>query len=249
MNTKTAMTASPLGVRDAEGCIAAVKICGISQPEHALLAARHGADMVGLVFAPSRRQVPVETAMQIAQAVATLNRKPLLVGVFVNETVARVLAIAQQVGLDTIQLSGDESPEYVAECSRYYPVIKAARFRAGTGLQDALSLLETYERATPRASSRLRFLVDSYQPGEYGGTGRVANWPLAAELASRYDIVLAGGLDPSNVERAVEQVSPWAVDVSSGVESGGVKDPHLIKKFLLAAKPAFRVKVPIMGAV
>ncbi len=204
------------------------------------MAARHGADMVGLVFAPSRRQVSVETAQQITQAVAALDRKPLLVGVFVNETLARVLAIARQVGLDTIQLSGDESPEYVAECRRHYPVIRAVRFPSGTELQDALRLLETYEPAIPRATGRLRFLVDAHQPGEYGGTGRVADWPLAAELSSHYDIVLAGGLDPSNVANAVAQVSPWCVDVSSGVESGGVKDPLLIKKFLLAAKPAFR---------
>src|SRR5947199_3115896 len=91
-----------------------VKICGIRQPEHALFAAAQGADMIGLVFAKSRRQVSTETAVRVAREVGTLHEKPLLVGVFVNETLERVLTIAQEVRLGAIQLSGDETPAFVA---------------------------------------------------------------------------------------------------------------------------------------
>jgi phosphoribosylanthranilate isomerase len=217
-----------------------VKICGIMQPEHALMAAEHGADMVGLVFAESRRRVSTETALLIAQAVATLHKPPLLVGVFVNEPLERVLAIARGVGLGAIQLSGDEPPEYVAECTQHYPVIKAVRCPPGNAPEEAVRTLEAYGQLAPGGSERLHFLVDAFRPGEYGGTGRLADWSLASALASRYDIVLAGGLDPSNVAGAISAVSPWGVDVSSGVESDGVKDPRLIAEFLAAARQTSR---------
>lgn len=239
MNTQVEMRDSPARIRISKASRLVVKICGITRPVYAVIAAEHGADMIGLVFAKSRRQVSVESATQVAQALVALSRRPLLVGVFVNEPLERVIAIAREVGLGAIQLSGDESPEYVAKCMLYYSVMKAVRFPAGAEPQDALNLLEIYARASP-PSNQLRFLVDAYQPGEYGGTGRMAEWPLAAELASRHDVMLAGGLDSSNLVDAVAAVSPWGVDVSSGVERSGVKDPRLIREFLAAAKQAFR---------
>src|SRR5439155_17415638 len=146
-----------------------VKICGIREPEHALFAAAQGADMIGLVFAKSRRQVSTETAARVARAVGALQEKPLLVGVFVNEPLERVLAIAQEVGLCAVQLSGDESPVFVAECTQHYPVIKAVRFPPGTATGEALEMLEAYGRSMTDGRERLRFLVDAYRPGEYGG--------------------------------------------------------------------------------
>ncbi|MFL5734085.1 MAG: phosphoribosylanthranilate isomerase [Chloroflexia bacterium] len=217
-----------------------VKICGVRQPEHALVAAQHGADMIGLVFAESRRQVSMEAAARIARAVRASRRKPLLVGVFVNEPLERVLAIAAEVGLGMVQLSGDEPPPYIAECVEHYPVLKALRFSPGSMPAQASEILEEYRQAVPTATERLRFLFDAYRPGRYGGTGKAADWSLAATLASRYDLMLAGGLDPCNVAGAIAAVSPWGIDVSSGVESAGVKDPALITEFLAAAREPSR---------
>ncbi len=109
-----------------------VKICGTMQPEHALVATECGADMIGMVFAESRRQVSVETATRIAGAVRSANRRPMLVGVFVNETPERTMEIAQAVGLDLLQLSGDESPDVANKSGMRYPIIKAMRFPAGS---------------------------------------------------------------------------------------------------------------------
>jgi phosphoribosylanthranilate isomerase len=192
--------------------------------------------MVGVVFARSRRQVTVETAVRVREAVDASGCKARLAGVFVNESLERVLTAARLVGLDVVQLSGDESPEYVAMCSQFYPVIKAVRFPVGSCGEEALEVLSRYERAASYGGERLRFLVDGYRPGQYGGTGSVADWALAAQVAARYEIMLAGGLNSGNVADAVSMVSPWGVDVSSGVESGGVKDPGLIREFLRAAK-------------
>ncbi|MDQ3930758.1 MAG: phosphoribosylanthranilate isomerase, partial [Chloroflexota bacterium] len=106
----------------------AVKICGLMEPQHALVAAESGADMLGMVFAPSRRRISVDTARTIASVLPPSPERPRLVGVFVNESTERMLEIAGQVGLDLLQLSGDESPEQVEECSAYYMTIKAVRF-------------------------------------------------------------------------------------------------------------------------
>jgi phosphoribosylanthranilate isomerase len=156
------------------------------------------------------------------------------VGVFVNESNERMLEIAEQVGLDMLQLSGDESPEQVSECSVYYPTIKAVRFPGNIPFEQAISELGPYVRLD--RGDRVRLLLDTYSPGVYGGTGEIADWSLAARIAERMPLILAGGLNPGNVSSAIEQVSPWAVDVSSGVELDGVKDSVLIKEFISAAR-------------
>jgi len=211
-----------------------VKTCGIIRVDHALAAARFGASMIGLVFARSRRTVSVEVACAIRQALEGLAHKPLLVGVFVNELPQAILAIADQAGLDFIQLSGDETPTEVEECARHYPVLKALRFPMGVTSEAALGESERYRALVPM--DRLRFLIDTYHPGEYGGTGRVGDWGIAAELARREEIILAGGLTPNNVAQAVKEVAPWGVDVSSGIERDGVKDPGLIEVFIANAR-------------
>jgi phosphoribosylanthranilate isomerase len=208
-----------------------VKICGISTPGHALAAARSGADIIGVVFAPSRRRVSVETAKAIRSALDGLENRPLLAGVFVNEARATILQLARDVGLDMAQLSGDETLEEVAAVARNISVIKALRFPAGTATQAAQDTCTKYAAA----GERLRLLVDAHHPGEYGGTGHVADWPLAAALAAEQDIILAGGLTPDNVAGAIAAVAPWGVDVSSGVESDGIKDASLIERFVRAA--------------
>ncbi|MDQ3930119.1 MAG: phosphoribosylanthranilate isomerase [Chloroflexota bacterium] len=215
----------------------AVKICGLMQAEHALVAAEGGADMLGMVFAPSRRQVSADVARSIAASLRNSTYRPSLVGVFVNESTTRMLEVAEHVGLDVLQLSGDESPQQVDECSAYYPVIKAVRFPGTTSVEQVLSDVEPYLQ--PGRAGRVRLLLDTYRPGEYGGTGEAADWSLAAAIAERLPLVLAGGLNPGNVGAAIEQVSPWAVDVSSGVERDGVKDSALIREFITAANYAY----------
>ena len=211
-----------------------VKTCGIRQVDHALAAAAAGASMVGLIFAPSRRTVTVDLGYAVRQALNTLERRPLLVGVFVNEMPQHILDIAESVGLDMVQLSGDELPVEVAECAAHYPVLKALRFPTGTSVGAALGDFKRYRALVP--ADRLRFLVDTFHEGTYGGTGKLADWGIASELAHHEDIVLAGGLTPHNVALAVREVAPWAVDVSSGIERDGVKDPALIHDFVAQAR-------------
>lgn len=208
-----------------------VKICGLTHPQHALHAAKEGADMLGLVFASSRRQVTIEEAHTIANALRiAYGSHPQVVGVFVNETASEMLRVARVVGLDALQMSGDEAPYVVAECARYYPVLKALRFQASISFEEATRTLALYRQVAD--PSRLRFLIDAHHPAEYGGTGTKADWSLAARLARHEEIVLAGGLTPSNVSKTLRDVQPWAVDVSSGVEREGMKHMGLIEEFI-----------------
>lgn len=209
-----------------------VKICGVRTPEIALVARQAGADFIGLIFAPSKRRIDEAQAALVTRAVRDGDGQPLaVVGVFVNERPATMMAIAERVGLDLIQLSGDEPPETLPALDR--PVIKALRLPAGTGYDEAARLAERY-LAGPVPAWAL--LLDTHVPGSYGGSGEVGDWELAARLAERYPIILAGGLSPENVAAAARQVGPLAVDASSGVETGGAKDPDKVRRFLAAAK-------------
>jgi len=203
-----------------------VKICGLRTVEHALAAA--SADMLGLVFAPSRRQVSVEQAATIAAALrARCAPAPRLVGLFVNASPASIITVASAVGLDLVQLSGDEPPEDANALP--LPVIKAVRM-------DGSAREAAWIRRA--ASGELTLLVDAHVPGAYGGTGVRADWQRAAELAATTPLILAGGLTPANVATAIAAVRPLGVDVSSGVETDGHKDPAKIEAFLEAARSA-----------
>ncbi len=192
-----------------------VKICGICEIETALAAAEAGADAIGLVFAQSRRQVTVDQARAIADAVPPFVNK---VGVFVNEDPARVEAVAAACGLDMVQLHGDESPEACAALR--VPILKAIRVKDAS----SLALMKKYRVAA--------FLLDTYVPEVAGGSGRPFDWDLAAHAARAARIVLSGGLTPDNVQDALSRVRPLAVDVSSGVETNGRKDPAKIRAFI-----------------
>lgn len=204
-----------------------VKICGLRSVEHALAAAAAGADMLGLVFAPSRRRVSVAEGAAIAAAVRGLGAgRPRVVGLFVNEPPAVVIEVATAVGLDLVQLSGDE-PVEDGEATGL-PLLKAVRLDGSA--REAAWL----RRAGPDCT----LLVDAHVPGAYGGTGVVADWGRAAELAASTPLLLAGGLTPANVTAAIAAVAPHGVDVSSGVERDGVKDTALIEAFVAAARAA-----------
>ena len=232
-----------------------VKICGLTLPEHAEAAADAGAEFVGLVFAEqSRRRVTVEQARRIAAAlpqrrepaVQTLELsgaelwfgggaaaldalfgrgRPLVVGVFADQPVSLMNSIADAADLDLIQLGGNERWDTCLRLHR--PAIKTLRAGAGARARDLLMQVE------PGTASLC--LLDADVPGEYGGTGQMADWEVAAEIAGSLPLMLAGGLTPANVGAAIAAVRPWAVDVSSGVEDQpGRKSAERIRAFVEA---------------
>jgi phosphoribosylanthranilate isomerase len=213
-----------------------VKICGLRQAEHALAALEAGADWLGLVFAPSRRRVTPAEAGTIARAVRAhpCGRQVRLVGLFVNEIPATIEHIAAECDLDYLQLGGDEPP---AIASRFkLPLLKSLRF-AGTQ-SEAGWLARADRQFRPGAAFQLLPLIDAHVAGSYGGSGQVADWSAAADLARRQPLLLAGGLHAGNVAAAIAQVQPGGVDVSSGVESGGAKDPARIADFVATVRRA-----------
>lgn len=210
-----------------------VKICGISRAEHALAAAGAGADFIGLVFAQSKRQVDAGRAAEIVKAVKKLERPPQTVGVFVNLPAIEVERTAERCGLDRVQLSGDESWDYIRDIA--LPVIKAVRVKTGQSGGDILAELERGERYM---DDDFICLLDCAVAGSYGGSGRAFDWAVAREAAARYPVMVAGGLSPANVSQVIRLAAPWGVDVSSGVESRGRKDIDKIKAFIDAARSA-----------
>lgn len=197
------------------------KICGITNLEDALLAVDAGADALGFVFfKESPRHIFPEQAAAIIRHLPPLVQ---IVGLFVNETLDTVNETADLCGLDIVQLHGDESPEFCTAVRRR--VIKALRVKDIT----CLDSINDYRVAA--------ILLDAWSPTAHGGTGLTFNWEVAASVAQTGCIILAGGLTPDNVADAVRQVRPYAVDVSSGVESSpGKKDPQLVQTFIRLAK-------------
>ena len=205
-----------------------VKICGITNWADAKLAVDAGADALGFNFYP-----PSPRAVAPAQAWAIIRRLPPLVeavGVFVNWSVEAVNALAAAVKLHAVQLHGDESPADVAEFAEAHPVIKA--FRVRRGFRPAV--LAHYRRAAA-------FLLDGFHPRVRGGTGESFDWSVA-QRARRYGrIVLAGGLAPENVARAIGAVEPFAIDVCSGVEAKpGKKDATRLRELMREVEAANR---------
>jgi phosphoribosylanthranilate isomerase len=197
-----------------------VKVCGITRPEDARLAAKLGADALGMVFyAGSKRAVSLEQAEHIRTIVPAFVS---VVGLFVNPTKKEVESVLAGVHLDCLQFHGDESPEFCASFS--VPYMKAIRVAPGL---DVPALIRNY-------SSACAILLDAWDPVQAGGTGKQFDWSLAEQCVQQSDlpIVLAGGLEAANAAQAISQVRPWALDVSSGVESEpGVKDPQRLTAF------------------
>lgn len=213
-----------------------VKIDGLREPRHAAAAAMAGADMIGFIFAPARRQVTPAVARECIHAAreGAAGRQTLAVGVFVNATVDEIEEVVMEAGLDLVQLHGVESPSFVERLA--VPAIKVFRPRANTDSAVVLEEIEGYRSTHPRP---VAYLIDGYDEAASGGTGVRADWELAASINRATHVMLAGGLNPSNVETAIRQVHPLGVDVSSGVEVRGEKDAGLIADFVRAAKEAF----------
>jgi len=200
-----------------------IKICGITNIEDALLAAELGADALGFIFYPqSPRKVAPETAREI---IAQLPPFVASVGVFVDEAAAVLKELAARVGLDWVQLHGQESPEYCRSLGRR--VIKGFRIKDENSLRE----LEPYRDAVQA------FLLDTYKKGQVGGTGEVFDWYLAREAKKFGQIILAGGLTPENVGQAIAIALPAAVDAASGTEAEpGRKDPAKLRAFFKAIR-------------
>jgi phosphoribosylanthranilate isomerase len=209
-----------------------IKICGLSEVEHALAAARAGADLLGFVFAPSRRRVSPEQALTIIEAVRSLKPHPEIAGVFTNEKADELNRLADQLGLDWVQLSGDETLDYCQEIKR--PIIKVIHVSREKTAGQVLDEIATGRQLTPHG--KLVYLLDTHAGDAYGGTGKTFDWSLAREVAAKFPVIVAGGLNPENVARLVGEARPWGVDVSSGVESNGQKDIGKIRAFITAVR-------------
>ena len=195
-----------------------IKICGITRSDDALAAARLGADAIGLVFAPgSKRCLDVEKARAITESLPPFLQ---VIGLFMDQPEEEVSRIIEAVPLDILQFHGLEEPRYCRRFGRRY--VKAVGM---ANLEDPATVIDQY----PDAAG---ILLDSHVHGKAGGTGKTVNWKQLPRVTA-LPVILAGGLDPDNVGEAVRTVRPFAVDVSSGVESSpGMKDPVLMQAFI-----------------
>ena len=216
-----------------------VKICGITEMDHALAALEAGADMLGFVFAPSRRQIAPNVAAEMIKRCRDSyppdKRGWLAVGVFADQPLSHAEDTASTCGLDVVQLSGAETLD--GTVSMALPVFRAVHL---SGMDHTVNPADPVESLTKvlrtlrahHPASRL--LLDSGGSGVWGGTGQTFDWHSIGPAAR--DCIVAGGLNPSNVGAAIAVLHPWAVDVSSGVETEGRKDPELIRRFIAAVR-------------
>jgi phosphoribosylanthranilate isomerase len=195
-----------------------VKICGFTRVKEAVYAAHQGADAIGLVFySPSPRNVTIAQAQDITEALPAFTT---VVALFVNESEARIREVLQQVPIDCLQFHGDEPASACRIYGKRY--IKAVRMQPNT---DIAELTVQYHDAAG-------LLLDAYHPDAKGGTGQSFDWDLIPKQCA-LPIILAGGLDAANAKQAIQAVQPYALDVSSGVESSrGIKDALKVAAFI-----------------
>ncbi len=214
-----------------------VKICGLGNSADACAAAEAGADFIGMVFVPERhRRITPDDAKDIVNAVRALDTPaPHMVGLFADQPLEEVNEVVAHCGLDAVQLCGQESVEYAAavDCEVIKVVHVPAAYRAPDDVPQLAGRVQEY------ADSGCLVTLDRLVEGIQGGTGQSFNLEVAASLSSRgVSFLLAGGLTPANVGRAISIVRPWGVDVSSGVETIGRKDRRKIRRFVENARHA-----------
>ena len=210
-----------------------VKICGIRRKEDICLANYYLPDYIGFVFAESKRRV---TCSEVRVLSLGLNKSIKKVGVFVNEHLKDVIVITEACGLDVVQIHGDESPEYI--CSLKEKLIGRTSKTDGSPIEiwKALRVRDKNSLNRIEAFNADAFLLDTFVDGSYGGSGKTFDWKLVCDEQYKKRIVLAGGLCAKNVKNAIECAKPFAVDISSGVETDGFKDELKIRDFINAVR-------------
>lgn len=206
------------------------KICGLGHVDHALVAANSGADYLGFVFVQGvRRELSVQNATHLVEEYRRIsgNGGPKLVGLFANQPIQYVNNTVSEVGLDMVQLCGNEPPEYWNDID--VPVIKQIKVKEEDSLQKTTSRITQLVKQVCRNGQIP--LLDKYHDGYLGGTGTQFDWNIASEVTKTHNIFLAGGLTPKNVRDAIRTVTPWGVDVSSGIETDNTKDTKKIISF------------------
>jgi phosphoribosylanthranilate isomerase len=201
-----------------------LKICGLRRNIDIEYVNRHLPDYIGFIFAESKRQVEPE---QVKLLTGQLDYRIKKVGVFVNAALDKVLHTVDLCGLDVVQIHGDESPEYIYELKSKLK---------GTEVWKAIRVKDADSIKTMKAYNADAFVLDAYVDGCYGGAGKTFDWSLAIEAKNYGNIVLAGGLNLKNVREATGLVHPFAVDISSGVETDGFKDEEKIKDFIYSVR-------------
>lgn len=212
-----------------------VKICGLPDVTCAGIAAAAGADALGFVLAPTRRRVDPSVVVETRQHLATMNEAPRLVAIVVNEHEGALRRTVEAAGPDVVQLSGDETPSVLDWIST--AVFRTIRIPHDVSVDQVRAMIDPWLDHPKPADA---VLVEAYSAGHFGGTGKLANWEICARLAETYPLILAGGLTPDNVGSGIETVRPHGVDVSSGVETEGIKDPERIRRFIERARQAFQ---------
>jgi len=211
-----------------------IKICGLRDAASAVVAADAGANYLGFNFVDgSKRQISAENCIVVLDEYRWTKKPqndPAIVGLFRNHDPAEVNRIARAVGFDYLQLCGDEDDEYIANME--LPIFKQVFVKPEMTSADVNDLV------SPFLESGHGIVLDSFSKGFLGGSGKTFNWDSAMGVANRERVLLAGGLNPENVGSAIEQLGPWGVDVASGVEIDGVKDPDRIRAFIAAAQSA-----------
>lgn len=212
------------------------KICGLRDVPNALVAAESGADFLGFVFVEGvRRQLQPSEASAIIYDFRMAfdgGRMPKIVGLFANQDAEFVNSVIHRCGLDYVQLCGDETPEFWAELDA--PVIRQVKVREDLPRDEVVSLVS--EQVAEILDGGHIALLDKHKPGALGGTGIAFDWSIAQEVTQDMPVLVAGGLHSRNVAQAIEIAAPWGVDVSSGVETDGVKDAEKIRAFAAAVR-------------
>ena len=211
-----------------------VKICGVRTPEDALVAAQAGADFIGLAFVPGRlRRVDVASAKNIVAGLrAAMPQPPQVVGLFADQPLDEVNETIHSCDLDVAQLCGQEPLDYCRSVEAGVIKVLHVDVNAGQTATDSLG-----ERVGRYTNAGHLVTLDRFMQGVPGGTGQSFDWDVAAQLSQRgLSFLLAGGLTPDNVSQAIVQVGPWGVDVSSGVETNGIKDHDKIREFINNAR-------------
>lgn len=213
-----------------------VKICGLREVAHAVAAADAGADLLGFVFAEARRKVTPETAAACIAAAKASRPGVRAVGLFVDAPADEVVATRAAAGLDMVQLHGTVDAALLDRVGG--PALVVFRTAPGTTGDEIVARIDALTGCRNFAGA----LIDAWHPTAAGGTGHRADWTLAADVAGRRRLILAGGLSPENVGEAIAAVGPAGVDVSSGIERDGTKAPDLIGAFVANARAAFAAR-------